>query len=280
MRDIARFIRMAHDRGLRVITELVLNHTSDQHPWFQRARRAPAGSRWRDFYVWSDDPQRYREARIIFKDFETSNWSWDPIAQQYYWHRFYSHQPDLNFDNPEVRRVLTGDVRLLDEDGRGRPAARRHPVPLRARRHQLREPRRDARLPEGAAQAHRRQLPEPDVPGRGQPVARGRARVLRRGRRVPHGVPLPADAAPVHGDPDGGPLPDHRHPRADAGDPRRLPVGPVPAQPRRADARDGHRRGARLHVPGLRARAAGADQPGHPSPAGAAAGQRPGARSS
>jgi maltose alpha-D-glucosyltransferase/alpha-amylase len=110
MRDIARFIRMAHDRGLKVITELVLNHTSDQHPWFQRARRAPAGSRWRDFYVWSDDPQRYREARIIFKDFETSNWSWDPIAQQYYWHRFYSHQPDLNFDNPEVRRVLTGMV--------------------------------------------------------------------------------------------------------------------------------------------------------------------------
>ena len=110
MRDIARFVRMAHDRGLRVITELVLNHTSDQHPWFQRARRAPIGSRWRDFYVWSDDPQRYREARIIFKDFETSNWSWDPVAQQYYWHRFYAHQPDLNFDNPEVRRALTSLV--------------------------------------------------------------------------------------------------------------------------------------------------------------------------
>jgi maltose alpha-D-glucosyltransferase/alpha-amylase len=110
MRDIARFIRMAHERGLKVITELVLNHTSDQHPWFQRARRAPVAGRWRNYYVWSDDPQRYREARIIFKDFETSNWSWDPIAQQYYWHRFYSHQPDLNFDNPEVRRVLTGMV--------------------------------------------------------------------------------------------------------------------------------------------------------------------------
>jgi len=107
MRDVARLIRAAHERGLRVITELVLNHTSDQHPWFQRARRAPAGSRWRNFYVWSDTPERYRDARIIFKDFESSNWSWDPVAGQYYWHRFYSHQPDLNFENAEVRRALT-----------------------------------------------------------------------------------------------------------------------------------------------------------------------------
>jgi len=82
MRDVGRLIRAAHERGLRVITELVLNHTSDQHPWFQRARRSPAGSRWRNFYVWSDTPERYRDARIIFKDFETSNWSWDPIAGQ------------------------------------------------------------------------------------------------------------------------------------------------------------------------------------------------------
>ena len=110
MRDVARLIRTAHDRGLRVITELVLNHTSDQHPWFQRGRRAPAGSRWRNFYVWSDTPERYRDARIIFKDFETSNWAWDPVAGQYYWHRFYSHQPDLNFDNAEVRRALGSQV--------------------------------------------------------------------------------------------------------------------------------------------------------------------------
>ncbi|MGD9694087.1 MAG: maltose alpha-D-glucosyltransferase [Thermoleophilia bacterium] len=110
MRDVAQFIRRAHDRGLRVITELVLNHTSDQHPWFQRARRAPAGSRWRNFYVWSDTPERYRDARIIFKDFEASNWSWDPTAGQYYWHRFYSHQPDLNFENAEVRRALFSQV--------------------------------------------------------------------------------------------------------------------------------------------------------------------------
>ncbi|HSH22096.1 MAG TPA: maltose alpha-D-glucosyltransferase, partial [Candidatus Caenarcaniphilales bacterium] len=106
LRDVKLFIREAHRRGLRVITELVCNHTSDQHPWFQRARRAPAGSPARDFYVWSDTPDRYSDARIIFKDFETSNWSWDPVAHAYYWHRFYSHQPDLNFENPRVREAL------------------------------------------------------------------------------------------------------------------------------------------------------------------------------
>src|SRR5208283_3057326 len=106
MRDFRTFVREAHRRSLRVITELVLNHTSDQHPWFQRARRAPAGSVERDFYVWSDTPEKYRDARIIFKDFETSNWAWDSIAKSYFWHRFYSHQPDLNFDNPAVRQAM------------------------------------------------------------------------------------------------------------------------------------------------------------------------------
>jgi maltose alpha-D-glucosyltransferase/alpha-amylase len=107
LRDVETFIREAHRRGLRVITELVCNHTSDQHPWFQRARKARPGSPWRDFYVWSDTPYRYTDARIIFKDFETSNWTWDPVAGAYYWHRFYSHQPDLNFDNPRVRAAIT-----------------------------------------------------------------------------------------------------------------------------------------------------------------------------
>jgi maltose alpha-D-glucosyltransferase/alpha-amylase len=106
LRDFRSFLREARRRGLRVITELVLNHTSDQHAWFQRARRAAPGSAWRDYYVWSDTPERYRDARIIFKDFESSNWSWDPVAQAYYWHRFYSHQPDLNFDNPVVRKAM------------------------------------------------------------------------------------------------------------------------------------------------------------------------------
>ena len=99
-------LNAAHERGLRVITELVINHTSDQHPWFRRARLAPPGSPERDFYVWSDSPEKYKEARIIFKDFEPSNWSWDPVAKAYYWHRFYSHQPDLNYDNPAVWEAL------------------------------------------------------------------------------------------------------------------------------------------------------------------------------
>ena len=104
--DFRRFLREAHKRGLRVINELVLNHTSDQHPWFRRARRAAPGTPSRDFYVWSDTPDGYAEARIIFKDFESSNWAWDPVAQAYYWHRFYSHQPDLNFENPDVWRAM------------------------------------------------------------------------------------------------------------------------------------------------------------------------------
>ncbi|HWF03433.1 MAG TPA: maltose alpha-D-glucosyltransferase, partial [Candidatus Angelobacter sp.] len=106
LKDFQRFMREAKRRGLKVITELVLNHTSDQHLWFQRSRRAAPGSRWRDFYVWSDTPDKYRDARIIFKDFETSNWTWDPVANAYYWHRFYSHQPDLNWENPEVSKAM------------------------------------------------------------------------------------------------------------------------------------------------------------------------------
>lgn len=104
--DFRAFLDDAHARGIRVITELVLNHTSDQHAWFQRARRAAAGTPERDFYVWSDDAQPYPEARIIFQDFEVSNWTWDPVANSHFWHRFYSHQPDLNFDNPAVREAL------------------------------------------------------------------------------------------------------------------------------------------------------------------------------
>jgi maltose alpha-D-glucosyltransferase/alpha-amylase len=106
-REFRNFVREAHRRGLRVITELVINHTSDAHPWFQAARRAPPGSPKRDFYVWSDTPDRYTGTRIIFRDTESSNWTWDPLAKAYYWHRFFSHQPDLNFDNPHVVRAVT-----------------------------------------------------------------------------------------------------------------------------------------------------------------------------
>ena len=111
MRDFKRFVAEAHSRGLRVITEVVINHTSDQHDWFQRSRRAKPGSKWRDFYVWSDTNQRYEDARIIFTDFESSNWTWDPVAGAYFWHRFYSHQPDLNFDNPAVHDAV---IKVMD----------------------------------------------------------------------------------------------------------------------------------------------------------------------
>jgi maltose alpha-D-glucosyltransferase/alpha-amylase len=106
LRDFREFLRQAHRRGIRVITEVVLNHTSDQHRWFQRARRSKPGSRWRNFYVWSETPDRYKETRVIFKDFQSSNWTWDSTAQAYYWHRFYSHQPDLNYNSPEVAKAV------------------------------------------------------------------------------------------------------------------------------------------------------------------------------
>jgi len=111
LQDFKVFLKEAHRLGLKVVTELVLNHTSDQHPWFQRARKAPPGSAERDYYVWSDTADRYRDARIIFKDFEPSNWTWDHAAKAYYWHRFFAHQPDLNFENPAVKRAL---MRVVD----------------------------------------------------------------------------------------------------------------------------------------------------------------------
>ncbi|WP_322012571.1 maltose alpha-D-glucosyltransferase [Paraburkholderia sp. J12] len=110
--DVRRFIQEAHARGIRVITELVINHTSDQHPWFQRARRAKPGSNHRNYYVWSDTDAKYAGTRIIFIDTEPSNWTHDPVAGAYYWHRFYSHQPDLNFDNPAVLREVLQIMRF------------------------------------------------------------------------------------------------------------------------------------------------------------------------
>lgn len=109
--DFKAFVEAAHERGLRVVIDLVLNHTSDQHPWFQSARKDPE-SPYRDYYVWSDTGSEYAEARIIFLDVEASNWSYDEVAQQYYWHRFYSCQPDLNFDNPEVRQEMLDIARF------------------------------------------------------------------------------------------------------------------------------------------------------------------------
>ncbi len=106
LESFKHFLSGAHRRDIRVITELVINHTSDQHPWFQRARRAPPGSSERDFYIWSNSPDRFQGVRVIFEDFESSNWSWDPVAGAHFWHRFYHHQPDLNYDNPEVVKAI------------------------------------------------------------------------------------------------------------------------------------------------------------------------------
>ena len=171
MADFDRFLEAAHGHGLRVISDFVMNHTSDQHPWFQAARRLP-DSPFRDYYVWSDTDQRYRDARIIFLDTEASNWTWDPVAKAYYWHRFFHHQPDLNFDNPAVRRELLDDDALLARQGLRRLPLRRRAVSLRARGHQLREPAGDARVPARGAPSHRRPLPGAHPPRRGQPVAR------------------------------------------------------------------------------------------------------------
>ncbi|WP_114973011.1 maltose alpha-D-glucosyltransferase [Rhodoferax ferrireducens] len=110
--DFREMLAEAHKRGLRVITELVINHTSDAHPWFQAARLSPPGSPERDFYVWNDSDQKYLGTRIIFTDTETSNWTWDPVAKAYYWHRFFSHQPDLNFDNPKVLEAILKTMRF------------------------------------------------------------------------------------------------------------------------------------------------------------------------
>ncbi|MCA1708569.1 MAG: maltose alpha-D-glucosyltransferase, partial [Actinobacteria bacterium] len=110
LNDFMEFLDAAHSRGIRVVTDLVMNHTSDQHPWFQEARKP--GSDKRDWYVWSDDPSKYGDARIIFLDTESSNWTWDEEAKSYYWHRFFSHQPDLNYDNPEVQEQMLAAVRF------------------------------------------------------------------------------------------------------------------------------------------------------------------------
>ena len=179
LRDVRTFIREAHRRDLRVVTELVFNHTSDQHPWFQRARKAPAGSPERNWYVWSDTPDRYRDARIIFKDFETSNWSWDPVAGAYYWHRFYSHQPDLNFDEPRVQEALLKVTDFWLEAGVD--GLRLDAIPYLYER----EGTNGENLPEthaflkSPAHPRRRALRRSHAAGGGQPVAGGLGGLLR-----------------------------------------------------------------------------------------------------
>src|SRR5579872_4397050 len=116
LEDFRKVLDSAHKRGIRVIIEMVLNHTSDQHPWFQEARSSQDNPR-RDWYVWSDTDTRYKNARIIFLDTEKSNWAWDPVSKSFYWHRFFSHQPDLNYDNPAVRDQMWNVMRFWLEMG-------------------------------------------------------------------------------------------------------------------------------------------------------------------
>jgi len=109
--DFKHFLKEAHQRGMRVISELILNHTSDQHPWFQKSRKARAGSRYKGYYVWSETADKYKEARVMFPEEESSNWTWDVESKAYYWHRFYRHQPELNYDNSEVQLEM---IKVID----------------------------------------------------------------------------------------------------------------------------------------------------------------------
>ena len=262
------FLREAHRRGLRVITELVLTHTSDEHPWFRRAQRARPGSSYRDFYVWSDTPERFHEARVIFKDFETSNWTFDSVARAYYWHRFYSHQPSLNYDNPAVRQAMFDVVDFwLDM---GVDGLRLDAVPYLFAREGttcenlpetfdfLRELRAhvDERFDDRMLLAEANQWPEDAVAYMGDgdicqmafhfPLMPRMFMAARQEDRFPI-VDILAETPPT---------------------PARLPVGPLPPQPRRADPGDGDRRRARLHVPRLRPGSPGPRQRGHPASPG------------
>ncbi len=275
MDDVREFLEAAHQRGMRVIADLVMNHTSSDHLWFQESRKGGDDNPYSDWYVWSDTDERYSGRA----------------------HHLHGHR-GLQLDvGPGARRLLLAPLLRpparpqLREPGRPRGDAqraallarprprrlppRRRPVPLRGGGDDLREPAADARVPQDGPQDGGRGVPRQGPARRGQPVAGGRRRVLRRRRRVPHGVPLPRHAAHVHGHAPRGRHADLRDPRSHAGDPRLLPVGPLPAQPRRADARDGHGRGARLHVLRVRQGPAHEDQRGHPPPARPAARQRP-----
>ncbi len=226
--DFHQLLDEAHKRGIRVIIDFVMNHTSDQHPWFQASRSDPDGP-YGDFYVWSDTDEKYQDARIIFVDTEPSNWTWDPVRQQYFWHRFFSHQPDLNFDNPAVHDAIIEAVSFWFD--MGLDGFRLDAVPY------LYE--REGTNGENLQETHeflkkvRRfvddEVPRQDPARRGQPVARRRRRLLRRlrgrWRRVPHVLPLPGDAAHLHGGAPRVALPDLGDPRADAADPDRAASG-------------------------------------------------------
>ena len=223
--DFKSFLQEAHARGLRVITELVINHSSDQNAWFQRARRAAPGSPERDFYVWSDTPEKYQDARIIFKDFEPSNWSWDPVANAYYWHRFFHHQPDLNFDNPAVKAAvfemfdfwlqmgvdglrLDAIPYLFEREGTNCENLPETHAFLKELRAYV-----EGKYPDVMLLAEACQWPEDVVAYFGD------------GDSCHMAFPFPGNAPSLHGAPDGGPLPGRGHHGTDAAHPAELPVG-------------------------------------------------------
>ena len=275
--DFVALLDAAHERGIRVIVDLVMNHTSDAHQWFQESRRHPDGP-YGDYYVWRDDDTGYPDARIIFVDTEPSNWTFDPVRKQYFWHRFFSHQPDLNFENPAVGDEMIDILRfwldlgldgfrldavpyLFEEEGtNGENLPKTHEFLKRCRK------------------VLDVEYPQRHPAGRGQPVAGRRRRLLRRPggrrRRMPHVLPLPADAAHFHGRPAGAAVPDLGDPGADAGDSGKRAVGHLPAQPRRAHPGNGQRRGSRLHVGRVRQGPADEGQHRHPPAAGHPAGER------
>ena len=190
--DVRALIDAAHERGMRVIADLVMNHTSSEHAWFQRARRAPAGSPERDWYVWSDTDAALQRGAHHLRRHGAVELDLGPGRRRLLLAPLL--QPPAR---PQLRqpRRPGGDARRAALLARPRPRRlppRRRALPVRARRHQLREPARDARVPQTRAHDGRRRLPRPRAAGRGQPVARRRRRVLRRRRRVPHGLPLPA----------------------------------------------------------------------------------------
>ncbi len=182
MKEFRRFIIEAKRRGLRVIIELVINHTSDQHHWFKRAKRSDPKSSARNWYVWSDTDQKYQGTRIIFTDTEKSNWTWDPEAGQFYWHRFFSHQPDLNFDNPRVVNAMVQVMKRWLDTGVDGFRTRCHPLSVRARRHQQRKPARDARRHPAAAR-RTGQIRQGQGAARGSQSVAGRRAILFRQQR-------------------------------------------------------------------------------------------------
>ena len=272
--DFREFVDQAHQRGMRVIADLVMNHTSNEHAWFQESRSDPKGPKG-DWYVWSDTDEPYSEARIIFLDTETSNWTFDPVRGSVLLAPFLQPSARSELRQPGRAGRDAERLALLARSRDRRLPPRRGAVSLRARGHERREPPGDPRVPQARAGRGRRRVPGSRAARRGEPMAGGCRRVLRRWRRMPYGVPLPGDAAHVHVGAARGGDSDLRDPRPHAGDPGQRAVGTLPPQPRRVDARDGHRRGARLHVRRVRQGSADEDQPRHPPASRAAPRQRP-----